>query len=215
MKMEEHQVNIIPTEEIRSEPNTYPELILKSYYRALFLAPKFAKENNPYSTWAFETIVRGLHGAAQPYHTETYKAKTSVIANNLNIPLLYSKDKGYFLHLFEWLEEIATLFPKMGVLPPTVVEELDLATTEIIEMEQKEATMKYIKKLLDEKGEKEVKKFIEEIKNPVPEPKIIRPRMTIADVIDKSYLTEYDLKNVEKIREQEKAKEIKESEKIE
>ena len=140
--MEEQQINIVPTEEIRSEPNTYPELILKSYYRALFLAPKFAKENNPYSTRAFESIVRGLHGAAQPYYSETYKNKVIVIKTKLVDRLLFSKSFDYFLNLFEWLEEIATLFPKMGVLPPTVVEELDLATTEIIEMEQKEATMK-------------------------------------------------------------------------
>ncbi len=205
--MEDGSLSIIPTEDIRSEPQTYPELIVKAVNRALFLAPKFVEKYNSHSLRTFETLIRGLHGATSPYHSETYKKNVMIIKSNLSDEDLLSKNYNYSIWLLKWLEEISSLFPKMGVLPATTIDEYDLATPEILEEERKEATIKYIKKILKDKGESELNLFLDEIKNPTPKPIVVKPKLTIADVIDKSYLTEEDLKEMERLKKRKEDKE--------
>lgn len=205
--MDDSNLTIIPTEDIRSEPQTYPELIVKAVNRALFLAPKFVEKNTIYSIRAFETLIRALDGATSPYHTETYKQNVWEIKEHLTEEFLLSKNYIYSIWILKWLEEISLLFPKMGVLPATTIEEYDLATPEILEEERKEVTVKYIRKILKDKGESELNLFLDEIKIPTPKPIIEKPKLTIADVIDKSYLTEADLKEMEKIKGKEEDKE--------
>jgi len=189
-----NKIDIIPTEDIRSEPKTYPQFIITSLNRLTFLAPILVEKDTAKSWRALETAVRFIDSNVVPYHTTDYQKNVTEIEDELVNMNIYDKNYYYIVLLQRWVKEITKLLPRMGALPPTVIEEYDLATKEQLEAEKRETAISFLKEILKEKGKKGIEELVAELQRPPQKKEKPKSMLTIADVIDKSYLSEEGLK---------------------
>jgi hypothetical protein len=180
------------TENIRAEPNTYPELFLKALNRIIFLAGTLVEKNDAHAIAALETTIRGTDCLVVHMHTDSYRQNVSAIQKKLLNMDADDKEYSYVILPMGRFTEICKLAPRMGLIPATNLEEYEIASSEEIEAEKIEKAKSYLKKILKEKGAEGITELVSELTAP-PKPEEPRPIIKISDIIDKSYLSKEDL----------------------
>ena len=117
----QNKFEMMNPEDIRSEPKSYPELIIRTLNRLVTVASTQVSKD-VISEWrGLETAIRFTHAITKPYHTIEYEKKVKVIEEKINFQRsqdtnIYTKNYSYIIHLQKWVEAIAELLPEMDIL---------------------------------------------------------------------------------------------------
>lgn len=111
-------INLVPPEDIRSEPITFPIAIIKALDRIHFVAYDAVASSDWHKWQGLESSIRIMHAFVAPYYDPDYKAKADAIKAKLkDTKKLYEKNYEYIIALTEWVEAIIEKFALVGLLP--------------------------------------------------------------------------------------------------
>jgi len=191
------ELEIIPPEDIRSEKQTFKEMIICCLNRIHIISSTFAKENTKASLRALEESIAYLHCMIAPYYGKDYEQKSRELQAALEETRGLKEFENY-LHLRQWFALICRNLGKVGLLPPIDVI-YDMSTPEQIMEEEKGEFLRIMRKLIRQDRRAEVVQWVRQ-NGVIKKPRIVIERPKIEDIIDAVYLHKEEPKK-EKVAE--------------
>jgi len=179
------ELEIIAPEDIRSEKQTFKEMIIGCLNRIHIISSMFAKENTRASMRALEESIAYLHCFLAPYYGKDYEEKSRLIQASLEEERGI-KDFQKFIYLRQWLALICRNLGKVGLLPPIDVI-YDMSTPDQIMEEEKHEFLRIMRKFIKNNKREEIVQWIKQ-NGIIEKKKIVIERPKIEDVIDAVYL---------------------------
>lgn len=183
--------------DIKNESQIYKFYVINMMSRYFVVLSNMASSDhaNVVGWFTLEAMLRTLAANLTPFYYAQDRAELKNILNKLKkFRGTTKRGEEYFDILEELTTFISERLHRLGIIPPTDVEALDMATDEELAEEKLEAGRNYLKRLIQDRKDMKPEEIIAEIMKPTVLK--IKPKK-ISEIIDNTYLLPEDYEETE------------------